>query len=51
MVGYYLSVGQEEPYESRDSRTDLWERGGEIPLRHPTLQLDDTWDTGMISKT
>ena len=29
--------GWQEPYESRDSRTDLWERGGEIPLRHPTL--------------
>ncbi len=28
--------GWQEPYESRDSRTDLWERGGEIPLRHPT---------------
>ncbi len=29
--------GWQEPCESRDSRTDLWERGGEIPLRHPTL--------------
>jgi hypothetical protein len=28
--------GWQEPCESRDSRTDLWERGGEIPLRHPT---------------
>jgi hypothetical protein len=23
--------GWQEPCESRDSRTDLWERGGEIP--------------------
>jgi len=29
--------GWQEPCESRGSRTDLWERGGEIPLRHPTL--------------
>jgi hypothetical protein len=29
--------GWQEPCESRDSRTDLWERGGEIPLRHPTI--------------
>jgi len=29
--------GWQEPCESRDSRTDLWERGGEIPPRHPTL--------------
>jgi len=28
--------GRQEPCESRGSRTDLWERGGEIPLRHPT---------------
>ena len=31
--------GWHEPYESRDSRTELWERGGEIPLRHPTLDF------------
>jgi hypothetical protein len=31
--------GWQEPCESRDSRTDLWERGGEIPLRHPTHKL------------
>jgi hypothetical protein len=29
--------GWQEPCESRGSRTDLWERGGEIPPRHPTL--------------
>ena len=28
--------GWQEPCESRGSRTDLWERGGEIPPRHPT---------------
>ncbi len=28
--------GWQEPYESRGSRTDLWGRGGEIPLRYPT---------------
>ncbi len=31
--------GHEEPYESRDSRTDLWGRGGEIPLRYPTISV------------
>ena len=31
--------GRQEPCESRGSRTDLWERGGEIPLRHPTHLL------------
>jgi hypothetical protein len=30
--------GWQEPYESRGSRTDLWERGGEIPPRHPTME-------------
>ena len=28
--------GWQEPCESGGSRTDLWERGGEIPLRYPT---------------
>ena len=27
---------QQEPYESRDSRTDLWGPRGEIPLGYPT---------------
>ncbi len=31
--------GWQEPYESRGSRTDLWGRGGEIPLRYPTPNL------------
>jgi len=26
---------QQEPYESRDSRTDLWGPRGEIPLGYP----------------
>ena len=30
------AYGWQEPCESRDSRTVLWERGGEIPLRDPT---------------
>ena len=29
-------IEQEDPYESRGSRTVLWERGGEIPQRDPT---------------
>jgi len=35
--------GWQEPCESRDSRTDLWERGGETPLRHPTLYYNNIW--------
>ncbi len=38
--------GWQEPYESRGSRTDLWERGGEIPPRHPTLQSTVRWFSG-----
>ena len=29
-------AGQEEPYEVRVSRTDLWGLGGEIPPSYPT---------------
>ena len=32
--------GWQEPYEPRGSRTDLWERGGEIPPRHPTRKFE-----------
>jgi len=32
----FQANGWQEPYDGRLSRTDLWERGGEIPLRHPT---------------
>ena len=35
--------GWQEPCESGGSRTDLWERGGEIPLRYPTQYLGDIW--------
>ena len=37
----FQANGWQEPYEPRGSRTDLWERGGEIPPRHPTLHSDD----------
>ena len=30
-------IEQEEPYESRGSRTVLWERWGETPRRDPTI--------------
>ena len=35
----FHAYGWQEPYDGRLSRTDLWERGGEIPLRHPTLYV------------
>ena len=35
-IARFYENGWQEPYESRGSRTVLWERGGEIPLRHPT---------------
>ncbi len=37
----FQEEGWQEPCESRDSRTDLWERGGETPLRHPTQKFED----------
>ena len=43
----FHAYGWQEPYDGRLSRTDLWERGGEIPLRHPTLlqmiPIADSW--------
>ena len=36
-IARFQENGWQEPCESRGSRTDLWERGGEIPLRDPTL--------------
>ena len=36
----FQEEGWQEPYESRGSRADLWERGGEIPLRYPTDSVD-----------
>ncbi len=41
--------GWQEPYESRGSRTDLWEHGGEIPPRHPTHNLTSNLDIGKLS--
>jgi hypothetical protein len=43
--------GWQEPCESRGSRTDLWERGGEIPLRYPTQRFSDIWFLDMMSQT
>ena len=40
--------GWQERYDGRLSRTDLWGRGGEIPLRYPTHRLMPTWDTGKV---
>jgi len=37
--------GWQEPDESRDSRPDLWETGGEIPPVHPTRYLEPTENT------
>jgi len=39
----FQEEGWQEPCESRDSRTDLWERGGEIPPRHPTHHSEFSW--------
>jgi hypothetical protein len=33
--------GWQERYDGRLSRTDLWGRGGEIPLRYPTALIID----------
>jgi hypothetical protein len=44
------AYGWQEPYDGRLSRTDLWERGGEIPLRHPTLSpFSDVYRIFIIS--
>ena len=45
----FQEEGWQEPCESRDSRTDLWERGGETPLRHPTRYLGDIWFSARVS--
>ena len=34
-----LNGQQQEPYEGRSSRTVLWERRGEVPLRDPITHL------------
>ncbi len=33
----FQEEGWQERYDGRLSRTDLWGRGGEIPLRYPTI--------------
>ena len=33
----FQEQGWQERYDGRLSRTVLWERGGEIPPRHPTM--------------
>ena len=39
----FQEEGWQEPCEPRGSRTDLWERGGEIPLCYPTIyEFEDT---------
>ena len=32
-------MGRQEPYELRDSRTDLWGPRGEIPLGYPAIPM------------
>ena len=34
--------GWQEPCESGGSRTDLWESGGEIPLRYPNHRFPES---------
>ena len=43
----FQEKGWQEPCESRGSRTDLWERGGEIPLRDPTMNYCEISYTDM----
>jgi hypothetical protein len=45
----FQEEGWQEPCESRDTRTDLWERRGEIPLRHPTQYFGNICFSVMIS--
>jgi len=33
----------QERYDGRLSRTDLWGRGGEIPLRYPTHKASESY--------
>ena len=35
----FQEEGWQERYDGRLSRTDLWGRGGEIPLRYPTISV------------
>ena len=38
----FQEEGWQERYDGRLSRTDLWGRGGEIPLRYPTIYAELT---------
>ncbi len=41
--------GRQEPCESRDSRTDLWGTGGEIPPVYPAGKLELILDLFLIT--
>ncbi|MCK5132239.1 MAG: hypothetical protein KAR40_08835 [Candidatus Sabulitectum sp.] len=43
-----MDYGCQEPYESRDSRTDLWGAGGEIPPAYPATTVESTETTFVI---
>ena len=47
----FQEEGWQEPCESRGSCMDLWERGGEIPLRDPTPRLAEICFSGYKCKT
>ncbi len=40
----FQEEGWQERYDGRLSRTDLWGRGGEIPLRYPTKPVDINYE-------
>ncbi len=42
--------GWQEPRESRGASTGLWGRGGEIPLRYPTLTSRQFCDIRQMSQ-
>ncbi len=44
----FQAYGWQEPCDRRLSRTDLWERGGEIPLRHPTHHRLDKYKYNIV---
>ncbi len=48
-IARFQENGWQEPCESRGSCTDLWGRGGEIPLRYPTQWFSDSWFPEHIS--
>ena len=44
-------VGWHEPDESRGSRPDLWEPGGEIPPGHPAAEGQSMTVADVVAKT